>query len=313
MTSSSADTPHIPLIVMTADLSTVSGLSVPHAIAFGRRFGSTIEVLHAAPPAAGSTGSFSVLAAPDKDKWLTNSLRPLLAPLQAYGVETKPVLLRGDVDDVLREAASTASLVITTKHGGGDSHGRVGSKSINLARTATAPILVVPGTVPEGGLNPEPPYYETIAVTTDFSEESLAGVRHAVRLARAFRAALLIINVVQARGLKATIDGTNVTWPDLPEGSEARIDDARYKMAEQIEIPEDVAVEQRVVMCDDVATGITGACVEGKADLLVIPSHGMGRIATMLLGSATESVLQRSKIPVLVLRRQWLQRGDAWK
>ena len=48
--------------------------------------------------------------------------------------------------------------------------------------------------------------------------------------------------------------------------------------------------------------GIVRAAKAGRCDAIVIASHGRGGLAAALLGSVTQEVLARSKIPVLVKR-----------
>ncbi len=48
--------------------------------------------------------------------------------------------------------------------------------------------------------------------------------------------------------------------------------------------------------------GIIDAAKRKKCDTIFIASHGRGGVASLLLGSVTQSVLARSKIPVMVIR-----------
>jgi len=50
------------------------------------------------------------------------------------------------------------------------------------------------------------------------------------------------------------------------------------------------------------AEGVIGAAKKEKCDLIVMASHGRRGISRMLLGSETNKVLVRSRIPVLVTR-----------
>jgi nucleotide-binding universal stress UspA family protein len=47
---------------------------------------------------------------------------------------------------------------------------------------------------------------------------------------------------------------------------------------------------------------ILDAAARGKADLIVMASHGRSGVTELLLGSETRKVLALSKIPVLVCR-----------
>jgi nucleotide-binding universal stress UspA family protein len=59
------------------------------------------------------------------------------------------------------------------------------------------------------------------------------------------------------------------------------------------------------------AEEIAAAAAKDKADLIVIGSHGHGALAGMVLGSVTNSVLGRTKKPLLVLRAKKAPKGDS--
>ncbi len=40
---------------------------------------------------------------------------------------------------------------------------------------------------------------------------------------------------------------------------------------------------------------------KGKADIIILGSHGKGPLATIVMGSVTEGVIRKSKIPVLII------------
>jgi nucleotide-binding universal stress UspA family protein len=63
------------------------------------------------------------------------------------------------------------------------------------------------------------------------------------------------------------------------------------------------------VPCDTVMTkpataaeGIIAAARKKRCDVIFIGSHGRGELAALVLGSVTQKVLARSRIPVLVFR-----------
>ena len=63
-----------------------------------------------------------------------------------------------------------------------------------------------------------------------------------------------------------------------------------------------VSFELGVGKADHPADGIIETARKRHCDAIFLASHGSGSIATLLLGSVTQKVLARSKIPVLVFR-----------
>lgn len=55
-------------------------------------------------------------------------------------------------------------------------------------------------------------------------------------------------------------------------------------------------------MVGDPATSIAKSCISGKADLLVMGSHGRGAAKSLLLGSVTTKVLSSVVTPTLIVR-----------
>jgi nucleotide-binding universal stress UspA family protein len=53
---------------------------------------------------------------------------------------------------------------------------------------------------------------------------------------------------------------------------------------------------------DETASAVVAAASKTKADLIVMASHGRKGLEKLLIGSETQRVLARTKIPVLVVR-----------
>ena len=135
---------------------------------------------------------------------------------------------------------------------------------------------------------------QKVLVTTDFSDDSRAGVRYAVALAEKLKADVALLHVVEPR-----------SWMDRLE---ARKDSelvalARTQLAKfaKREVGGDVTVTSSV------CTGkpfheITTAAREGTADLIVLTTHGYTGLKHVWLGSTAERVVRHAPCPVLVVR-----------
>ncbi|KIH75961.1 Nucleotide-binding universal stress protein, UspA family [Geoalkalibacter ferrihydriticus] len=156
------------------------------------------------------------------------------------------------------------------------------------------------------------PGYRTILYASDLSPNAAHAFRHAAALARSFDARICILHVlpeVESAVLNyvATVMGED-RLADLELGHK---DDVRTEIEARIEAfareelgdhPEDKARidEIRVRHGNPVARILTEAD-EINADLIVLGSHGKGRLHYTFLGSVAEKVLHRAKRPVLVV------------
>ena len=73
-------------------------------------------------------------------------------------------------------------------------------------------------------------------------------------------------------------------------------------MTKQIEaVPDDVSVTS-IVMAGPPAQVILERLRDGRHDLLVMGTRGLGRVGSALLGSVSQTVLHAAEVPVLVVR-----------
>ena len=139
--------------------------------------------------------------------------------------------------------------------------------------------------------------YCRILVACNGSADAEAGLAHAVALARDQNARLTLITA--AVPLPATVEGVSSTpTPTQREPLHARI--LRHATAT---IPPDVGVTT-LLRSGDPAAAILAVVAAGGHDLIVMGSHGHGRVHRALLGSVSARVLRDAPIPVLLMRAQ---------
>jgi nucleotide-binding universal stress UspA family protein len=142
-----------------------------------------------------------------------------------------------------------------------------------------------------------------ILVATDFSEPSDAALRYGRELARNFGAALTVVHVVDNTMVHAYgIDsGVLLTDPDMQRQFEA---DARTHVDAAISDDDRIQLKASgVVLLSRIpAAAIVGYAHESGTDLIVMGTHGRGRVAHMLMGSVSERVVQTAPCPVLTVR-----------
>lgn len=139
--------------------------------------------------------------------------------------------------------------------------------------------------------------YQTILMPTDGSQCSEAAITHALELAKKLGSKVTFLYVLE--------DPTRNLWltPEMPyvpellqdlEGAARAALERAMALAQQA----GVAAQTRQVS----AKPVDGILEEAKnADLVVMGTHGRSGIDKMLLGSVTEGVLHRCRVPVLVV------------
>jgi nucleotide-binding universal stress UspA family protein len=136
-------------------------------------------------------------------------------------------------------------------------------------------------------------FYHHILVAIDGSPDAEAALVHATALARDQNARLTLLTVASADGAAPLGPGTSV--PVDPVDLHGKILRAATES-----LPEDVGVTTRLERGDPAATILRVAAEDH--DLIVMGSHGHGRIRRALLGSVSERVLADSRLPVLLMR-----------
>jgi nucleotide-binding universal stress UspA family protein len=137
--------------------------------------------------------------------------------------------------------------------------------------------------------------FRTIMVALDgssFAEAALAAARELARRA----AARLHLVSVRERGPGWASD----LWP-TPEMDRWR-EEYLAKVAEAMAAEGDVEVTTALPVGDQVPDALLAEAGDAGADLLVLSSHGRGRLSRSWLGNVAASVLHHAELPLLVVR-----------
>jgi nucleotide-binding universal stress UspA family protein len=135
--------------------------------------------------------------------------------------------------------------------------------------------------------------YRNILVALDGSRDAEAALRHAVALARDQHARLTLVTVAPLPGQAIGVGAA--APPDLHDVHEKILRETTEAL------PADVGVTTRIERGDP-AEAILRLAEEGGHDLVVMGSHGHGRVHRALIGSVSERVLRSSQVPVLLMR-----------
>jgi nucleotide-binding universal stress UspA family protein len=138
--------------------------------------------------------------------------------------------------------------------------------------------------------------YRNILVAIDGSPDADAALAHAAELARDQRARLTLVTAVpQVPATALLASGA------APPRSEVIKHYAELLRVAAGSLPEDVSVTTLLVEGPP-ARALIERSKSGAFDLIVMGSHGHGRLHTSLLGCVSQKVMQASPIPVLLIR-----------
>jgi nucleotide-binding universal stress UspA family protein len=144
--------------------------------------------------------------------------------------------------------------------------------------------------------------YRRILVAVDGSAAANKGLREALRVAKAGRAKLCILHVLDEFYAFAGYDGLGPMQDLLPgfrEGGERILAKAKA-LAAKNRVPAQTVM--REVVGGSAAGPIVGEARKQRADLIVLGTHGRRGVRRMVLGSDAEQVVRTSRVPVLLVR-----------
>jgi nucleotide-binding universal stress UspA family protein len=139
--------------------------------------------------------------------------------------------------------------------------------------------------------------FKKILVPTDFSPAADEAFRTAVSLARACGGEVVLAHVT--RGPAVVVENGQVT-PGGAVGKPVNLWD-RFRTS----APDDptVHVTHEVIVASRAsAAGILGMLEQFGCDLVVLGSHGHGRLRRFFRGSVTDEVIRHARFPVLVVK-----------
>jgi nucleotide-binding universal stress UspA family protein len=154
--------------------------------------------------------------------------------------------------------------------------------------------------------------YAKILVPVDGSRTSEAGLAEAIQLARMSGGAIRLLHVVEELPYLPEAANYAVHVPDLTqdalERGKALLERCRARVAQAGVAVAPVLVESQGRHLEDFVAEEVSA---GRADLVVLGTHGRRGIGRLLLGSDAEQVVRKSRVPVLLVRQGAAQEPGA--
>jgi nucleotide-binding universal stress UspA family protein len=148
--------------------------------------------------------------------------------------------------------------------------------------------------------------YRRILAPTDFSPASRQGVERAADLARATKAKVMLLFVVEKAFFTpmAVVPQAPVTFTGEGDLLGETVSDGSKRLeAMRREVFSGLDCETKVYVAATGASGILDQAKTFGADLIVLSSVGRGGVMRLLLGSTAEKVVRHAECEVLVVKR----------
>ncbi len=219
--------------------------------------------------------------------------------VQERGIAPAPVIL-----DYARDQA--IDLIVMGTHGRrGLGHMVLGSVAEEVVRSSPCPVL----TIQEQDPPVEVETKKQILVPLDFSKNSPIAIAHAKHIAATYRAEIQLLHVFEQSIHPAFYSsGANTIFEFMPhlEPECTRNLKRLYDETEGPEIPVNIYVAE-----GRAAPEIVRFAARHHSDMIVMNTHGLTGIVSLLLGSVAQKVVQSTKCPVLTVRASGVSLLDA--
>lgn len=295
-------------ILVPLDGSALAERVLPFAVRLARAAKAKLALVRAGVPSKGyfpspgDTGSALARQAESELLAVAETLRK-----DGVAVET---LIYYDDEDVARAVVQAAGeagadLIVMSTHGrSGVGRWVYGSVADAVMRYATVPVLLVPA-----ACDREWPVHRglRVLVPLDGSDVSGEAIPPAVELARVLEAEILLLQVVEPPSYAYASEYPYLTFDVDAELAEAR----KYLEMVAAELRAGGLVVSVHVASGSPASMIASVARDRGADIIAMATHGRGGLARLVMGSVATGTVQRSSVPVLVVRPSAMRQASA--
>jgi nucleotide-binding universal stress UspA family protein len=286
-------------ILCPTDFSPNAQRALELSAALASRLHGRVTVLHAAPdsgpPAVRGSLALAPTDWPGARRDLVEDLESFCEPARQAGVRTDALLCAGNpVGMILEHARSLeAELLVMGTRGASTAVGwRLGSATAGVIARAPCPVLAVPKQSPSARPIGD---IRRILCPMDFSEPGFHGLDYARTLARAFRARLVLLHVLEwFPDEGSTVESCCVGEYQVDLAWEARSRMKALAAACACEHEELVATGRPHLKILDLARVL-------KPDVIVLGVHGRREIDRVLPGGTITHVMREAVCPILVV------------
>lgn len=287
-------------ILCPSDFSANALRALELSVVLAKRLRSRVTLLHVVPrlslrPVRGALALAPTGWPAERRHLEDEELERFCEPARQAGVRVDTALCEGDtVEGILAQARDLeADLVAMGTRGARAASGwRMGSVTARVIGRAPCPVLAVPEPASSARAIGD---IRRVLCPMDFSEPAALGLEYARALARAFRARLILLHVLEWFPEEGpTLDSLCVGECQLDLAAEARARMRELALGEACEHEELVAsgLPHRKIL---------GLAREGGADLIVLGVHGRREIDRLLPGGTVCHVFREAPCPVLAV------------
>jgi nucleotide-binding universal stress UspA family protein len=280
-------------ILCPTDLSPPSTGAVELAAEIARAYDGEVVIIHVVdattPVAACRT---PIAAAPTDER---TALCRLVAQAQVRGVGAAAVTVQGDVvPSILERARSWPAdlLVMATHDGRRGTHWALGSVTERVLRLAACPVLVTAAGHESEEMRPP----RRILCPSDFSDSAKGALEQAVVLARAFRARITVVHVLEWFPGEG-----DVTHLHVPEYQLDVAQEARDRLYQSIPAADRSLFGEPLVALGRPHREILRLAQERHTDMIVLGQHRRRALDRSLGGSTICHVVRETRCPVLAV------------
>ena len=321
-------------LLVPLDGSGLAEMALPHAIRLAQATSSELTLLQVVPPFVlyDPMGVGVVPSPATWDAWeeeparAREYLRGLADALGKQGVSADTIVLEGDpagtIVEYTKQHPEVQMIAMATHGRTGIRRWIMGSVAEKVLHSSPVPLLLVRAfekdiSVAEGPVSTaasegppargasvrEKAMYRTIMVPLDGSRFAEQALEEAQVLAARFDATLLLVSVVPPFD---HLENTGETaafplWLDNAEDEQAA-NMVRYLSGVTERLRNKGLKVQPEVVAGNPAEEILHKSEAGRADLIVMASHGRSGLQRLWLGSVAMKVVHAARVPVLLLR-----------
>jgi nucleotide-binding universal stress UspA family protein len=298
-------------VLVPTDFSEASLEAIKFALPILKSFNAELHLVHVAPqdyPLSSLAALPMILPALEMARDVQHHLRKAAVrhslPFQRENMHA----LRGRPSEQICQLARKINvdlIVMSTRGHTGLKHLTLGSTTERVVRYSPCPVLIVRQVNPaeNGNGSCKTPHValhiRKILVPVDFSDCSRQGVEYAKRLAKQFRATLVLLHSVYFQYHVTSDEYARYDYPLLVQEADKA---AQQQMRELVHATESDGIKVESLL----KTGHVGEqiCDQARfhdADLIVTSTHGWTGFKHVLLGSTAEYVVNHARCPVLVV------------